>query len=105
MLRTVDALVANLLTDLPDTCTLLVTADHGMIQADSLVNLDALPALQQGVRIIAGEARVRQVYLARGTTSMMWRRAGRPRSVTTRPSSLVSRPWTRTGSGRRRPIR
>lgn len=66
VLRAVDSAFADLAADLPDTCTLLVTGDHGMIEADSLVNLDALPPLQQGVRLIAGEARVRQVYLARG---------------------------------------
>ncbi|KXP10760.1 alkaline phosphatase family protein [Tsukamurella pseudospumae] len=65
-LRAVDAMFADLLADLPPSCTLLVTADHGMIQAESLVNLDALPALRQGVRVIAGEARVRHVYLQRG---------------------------------------
>lgn len=66
VLRSVDSMFADLLADLPQTCTLLVTGDHGMIQAESLFNLDAVPALQRGVRIIAGEARVRHVYLARG---------------------------------------
>ena len=66
VLRAVDAMFADLLADLPATCTVLATGDHGMIQAESLVNLDVLPALHRGVRIIAGEARVRHVYLARG---------------------------------------
>ncbi|BDD83337.1 phosphodiesterase [Tsukamurella pulmonis] len=66
VLRAVDAMFADLLADLPRTCTLLVTADHGMIQAESLVDLDAVPELHRGVRLIAGEARVRHVYLARG---------------------------------------
>ncbi|TWS18737.1 alkaline phosphatase family protein [Tsukamurella asaccharolytica] len=66
VLRAVDAMFADLLADLPDTCTVLTTGDHGMIQAESLVNLDVVPALHRGVRIIGGEARVRHVYLARG---------------------------------------
>lgn len=65
-LRAVDGMVAELFADLPSSCTVVVTGDHGMIQAESLVDLDAVPALHQGVRIIAGEARVRHVYLARG---------------------------------------
>ncbi|WP_461168423.1 alkaline phosphatase family protein [Tsukamurella serpentis] len=66
VLRSVDAVFADILTDLPPTCTLLTTGDHGMITAEALVNLDALPQLHEGVRLIAGEARVRQVYLTRG---------------------------------------
>lgn len=66
VLRAVDAMFAEILSDLPPTCTVVATGDHGMIEAESLVNLDALPELHRGVRIIAGEARVRHVYLARG---------------------------------------
>ncbi|MCF8610373.1 alkaline phosphatase family protein [Gordonia sp. HY285] len=62
-LRAVDATVAELFDDLPSTCTLLVTGDHGMISAGTLIDLDAAPELQYGVRLIAGEARVRHVYL------------------------------------------
>lgn len=63
VLAEVDRAVADLLTDLPAECTLLVTGDHGMIHADTVVDLDARPHLQRGVRTIAGEARVRHVYL------------------------------------------
>ncbi|MCF8571754.1 alkaline phosphatase family protein [Gordonia sp. HY002] len=62
-LRAVDAMVADLFSELPPTCTLLVTGDHGMISAGVRVDLDATPDLHRGVRTIAGEARVRHVYL------------------------------------------
>ncbi|MFE3192699.1 alkaline phosphatase family protein [Nocardia sp. NPDC059240] len=62
-LREIDAAVADLFTSLPPTCTLLITGDHGMIHADTSIDLDAAPALQRNVALIAGEARVRHVYL------------------------------------------
>lgn len=63
VLRDVDACVADLLADLPDTCALLVTGDHGMIRAETAIDLDTLPRLHRDVRLIGGEARVRHVYL------------------------------------------
>ncbi|WP_336791130.1 nucleotide pyrophosphatase/phosphodiesterase family protein [Gordonia malaquae] len=63
VLADVDRFVADLFTDLPSTCTLLITGDHGMISAGTIIDLDAAPDLHRGVRQIAGEARVRHVYL------------------------------------------
>ncbi|MGQ4615697.1 alkaline phosphatase family protein [Nocardia sp. R7R-8] len=65
VLRDIDACVADLLTDLPATCTLLITGDHGMIGADDVIDLDARSRLHHDVRLIAGEARVRHIYLER----------------------------------------
>ncbi|MGW4241464.1 alkaline phosphatase family protein [Nocardia sp. NPDC004722] len=62
-LREIDAAVAELFAALPATCTLLITGDHGMIHADTVIDLDAAPALHRDVALIAGEARVRHVYL------------------------------------------
>ncbi|MGB6244486.1 MULTISPECIES: nucleotide pyrophosphatase/phosphodiesterase family protein [Gordonia] len=64
VLAAVDGVVADLFTDLPETCTLVITGDHGMIRAGTAVDLDADPELRRGVRLIAGEARVRHVYAA-----------------------------------------
>ncbi|MFC9896442.1 alkaline phosphatase family protein [Nocardia sp. NPDC127579] len=65
VLRDLEAVVADLLSALPGTCTLLITGDHGMIHADTVIDLDARPRLHQEVRLIAGEARARHVYLER----------------------------------------
>ncbi|MEC3916161.1 alkaline phosphatase family protein [Nocardia sp. CDC160] len=65
VLRNIDAFVGDLLTELPPTCTLLITGDHGMVQADTIIDLDTLPRLHADVRLIGGEARVRHVYLER----------------------------------------
>lgn len=61
-LRDVDRFVADLATDLPPDCALLVTADHGMVSAETVVDLDAHDALAGGVDVVAGEARVRHIY-------------------------------------------
>ena len=65
-LRTVDSLVAGILTDLPSDATLVVTGDHGMLRAGKAIDLDAEPALSAGVARVAGEARVRHVYAIDG---------------------------------------
>lgn len=67
-LRAVDAFVANLATDLPRDCRLLVTADHGMVTAETVIDIDATPALLADVETVAGEARVRHVYARPGST-------------------------------------
>jgi hypothetical protein len=63
VLRDIDEFAAGLLTDLPDTCTLIITGDHGMIHAGTAVDLDAREVLHRDVRLVGGEARVRHIYL------------------------------------------
>ncbi|WP_416564724.1 alkaline phosphatase family protein [Nocardia testacea] len=88
VLRDIDAFAAGLLGELPGTCTLLVTGDHGMIHADHAIDLDASEALHRGVALIAGEARVRHIYLehaaARADALATWREqlAGHAQVVT-----------------------
>lgn len=61
-LREVDAFIADLATDLPGDCRLLVTADHGMVTAETVIDIDSTPALLADVDTVAGEPRVRHVY-------------------------------------------
>ncbi|MDX2357329.1 alkaline phosphatase family protein [Dietzia sp. PP-33] len=75
-LREVDAFVADLSTDLPRDCALMVTADHGMVTAETVLDLDASPALLADVEAVAGEARVRHAYARAGaehTVLAAWR--------------------------------
>lgn len=66
-LRVVDRLVESIAEDLPAGSLLAVVADHGMVRvAENSVDIDAEPRLRSGVRAIAGEVRVRQVYAERG---------------------------------------
>lgn len=65
-LREVDAFIADLATDLPTNCRLVVTADHGMVTAETSIDIDTTPALLSDVVTVAGEARVRHAYAREG---------------------------------------
>ena len=85
-LSEVDEFVAELAADLPRDCTLLVTADHGMVAAEIVVDIDSDPALLADVAMIAGEPRVRHVHARPGAEQAVldaWRdrTAGRARVI------------------------
>jgi hypothetical protein len=67
-LRRVDAVAAKIAETLPPDALLLVTADHGMVDIDraQLVEVADEPALNVGVRVLAGEGRCRYVHTAPG---------------------------------------
>jgi hypothetical protein len=67
-LTLVDRVVEQLVAGLPDDAALLVTADHGMLDvpAGARFDLDAEPALADGVRLLAGEPRARYVHTLPG---------------------------------------
>jgi len=64
----VDRYAEALAGRLPAGTVLLVTADHGMVDVaeEHRVDFDAEPALQQGVRVLAGEPRARHVHVEPG---------------------------------------
>jgi hypothetical protein len=65
-LREVDLLVRLLIEDLPTGIVVAVTGDHGMVtmRGPSVVDLDERPDLQQDLELVAGEPRVRYLYVA-----------------------------------------
>ena len=67
----VDALLTRLVEALPGNAALLVTADHGglNVPADARVDLDLDPRLGEGVRVVAGEARVRYLHTEPGAAA------------------------------------
>lgn len=65
-LGVVDRLVADLASALPRETTLVVTGDHGMIQAEKRFDLDTTDEMLKGVEAVAGEMRVREVYTRPG---------------------------------------
>jgi hypothetical protein len=67
-LRLVDGFAEELSARLPRGTTLLVTADHGMLDVGpgSRVDYDTSPQLQAGVRVLAGEPRARALHCAPG---------------------------------------
>lgn len=64
----VDDLVARLLAILPPGASLVVTADHGMVDcpADLRIHVEDDPRLMHGVVALAGEPRARHVYVRDG---------------------------------------
>ncbi len=67
----VDALLTRLVETLPPNAVLLVTADHGGLNVpeDARVDLDADPRLSRGVRVVAGEPRVRYLHTEPGAAA------------------------------------
>ncbi|WP_405430610.1 alkaline phosphatase family protein [Micromonospora sp. NBC_00617] len=64
----VDNLLARLVDGLPPDAALLVTADHGQLDVPLAhrFDLDTDPRLRDGVRVVAGEARVRYLHAEPG---------------------------------------
>jgi hypothetical protein len=82
----VDHLIARIVEGLPEDAALFVTADHGALDvpADGRIDLDADPRLTAGVRVVAGEPRVRYLHTVPGAAPDVlaaWRElfAGRAR--------------------------
>lgn len=67
----VDALLTRLVDALPPDAVLLVTADHGGLNVppDARVDLDTDPRLAAGVRVVAGEPRVRYLHTQPGAAA------------------------------------
>lgn len=77
-LHVVDDLVGRLRELLPSDAALVVTSDHGMVTCptSSRVRLDEDSTYRRGVRVIAGEPRVRQIYCedgARDDVAATWK--------------------------------
>jgi len=70
-LQLVDRMVEQVVAGLPGDAALLVTADHGMLDVppDTRLDLDAVPELGEGVRLLAGEPRARYVHAVPGAAA------------------------------------
>lgn len=68
-LRQVDTLIESVVEGLPPGGLLAVVADHGMVAVSEAetVDVDATPALLDGVQAIGGEARARHIYIEDGS--------------------------------------
>ena len=91
-----DRLITRITESLPDGAVLLVTADHGGLDVPAVgrVDLSADPRLAAGIRVVAGEPRVRYLHTAPGATADVlatWREllAGRAR-VLSREEALAT---------------
>lgn len=97
-LAMVDAEAEQMREALPSSVRLVVVADHGMVDSpqESRVDVDADPALRDGVRLVGGEARFRHLYCAGGAVDDVvatWREVlGERADVLTR-AEAVARGW------------
>jgi predicted AlkP superfamily pyrophosphatase or phosphodiesterase len=93
-LARIDTELARTAEDLPDDVAVVVTADHGMVRIppDGFVELADLPDLLDGVRLLAGDGRARQLYTHRGAdddVAAAWRgHAGDRAHVATRAEAI-----------------
>jgi predicted AlkP superfamily pyrophosphatase or phosphodiesterase len=62
-LANIDAMVAELLEKLPRGVRIWVTADHGMINVEEKIVMGVENNLLEGIATIAGEPRMRHLYL------------------------------------------
>ncbi|GAA2790120.1 alkaline phosphatase family protein [Saccharopolyspora taberi] len=97
-LRQINALVENLAQQLPKSSVLAVVADHGMVGVDpaTALDIDAEPALQDGVRLIGGEARARHVYAEPGAEAAVlaaWREAVGDRGAVVTAEQAIAAGW------------
>jgi hypothetical protein len=67
----VDALLTRMVEALPSDAALLITADHGGLNVpqDRRIDLDADSRLSAGVRVVAGDPRVRYLHTEPGAAS------------------------------------
>ncbi|MEU8385852.1 nucleotide pyrophosphatase/phosphodiesterase family protein [Streptosporangium sp. NPDC048865] len=75
-LALVDRMAERLAETLPPGSAMYVTADHGMINIADRVDIDALPALREGVALLGGETRARHLYTVPGASAAVlgtWR--------------------------------
>ena len=92
----VDRLLARLVDELPSDAALLVTADHGgmNVPAGKRIDVDADRSLRAGVRVIAGEPRVRYVHTHPGAQDDVlgaWRSVlGAAAQVVTRDEAVAA---------------
>ncbi|QBJ96246.1 alkaline phosphatase family protein [Rhodococcus sp. ABRD24] len=75
-LTIVDRFAEDLAARLGPGVDLVITADHGMVTVgpSDRIDYDAIPALSDGVRVLAGEARCRYVHTQPGATDAVLRR-------------------------------
>lgn len=94
----VDQLVTRVVDALPGDAALLITADHGMLDvpAGERIDVDGHRALRAGVRVIAGEPRVRYLHTRRGAAADViatWRGVLGDRARVASRDELVAEGW------------
>jgi predicted AlkP superfamily pyrophosphatase or phosphodiesterase len=93
-----DELVGGIAAGLPADAALVVTADHGAVLTgdEDRIDVDAVPELLAGTRVVTGEARVRYVHAepgAAGDVLAAWREILGTRAVVVSRDEAVAAGW------------
>ncbi|MGH3444697.1 MAG: alkaline phosphatase family protein [Nocardioidaceae bacterium] len=97
-LSMIDAAAERLRDTLPDRVRIVVVADHGMVDSPASARLDVVdvPTLLDGVVVLGGEARFRQVYCRAGAVDDVlaaWRDVLGPRAEVLRRDEALELGW------------
>jgi len=93
-----DALLTRLVDRLPADAALLVTADHGQVDIprDQRIDIDADQRLSDGLRVVAGEPRVRYLHTVPGAAADVlaaWREVLGERAWVASRAEIVETGW------------
>jgi hypothetical protein len=97
-LRDIDEDVQELREELPDDVRVVVVADHGMVDTtpETSLDLDTLPGIRDGVLLLGGEARFRQVWCHSGAlddVAATWTALLGDRASVLRREEALDRGW------------
>jgi hypothetical protein len=97
-LASIDAEAEQLREALPASVRLVVVADHGMVDSpeEHRIDVDAEPALRDGVVLLGGEARFRHVYCAGGAVADVadrWSEVLGGRALVLTREAAIQRGW------------
>jgi Uncharacterized proteins of the AP superfamily len=95
-LAVADRLAERLAAALPPGSALYVIADHGMVNVTDRVDVDALPALLEGVALLGGDFRCRYIYTEPGATRDVlaaWREVLAGRAWVVERADAVAAGW------------
>jgi hypothetical protein len=91
-----DTLAKDVASALPDGCLLVVTGDHGMVTIEDKIDVADEPVLLEGVRMMAGDARARQLRTwpgAEGDVISAWRETLGDRAWVVSRDEAVAMGW------------
>lgn len=94
----VDHVIARVLDGLPGDAALLVTADHGGfdVPADQRIDMDSDARLSMGIRLVAGEPRVRYLHTVPGAEADViatWRSLLGPIATVVNRDEAIAAGW------------
>ena len=94
-LKSIDSMIAALIEELPQGVRIWVTSDHGMLNTSEKIVMGSDNQLLEGIATIAGEPRMRHLYLAESAsladTTALWEESLKDKvRMVTKESAIAS---------------